>query len=157
MNAKKWKEKIKKWKWLWLKQMMLSCAPSSINHQLKKMKNQVSFTDDVKLKITHTDLLPTMEAGVMCTIDRETFFTFMKNKWTIQVPFVISLTMTKAYITSLISMIWQRANQAVYLLQKRKPMNESKASGWKWKNIHHGPWNIALRPVQMSSCKVAKL
>ena len=38
--------------------------------------------DDTKMKPLHRDLLPTsQEIGMMCTIDGEMFFKFMKHAW----------------------------------------------------------------------------
>ena len=44
-------------------------------------KKKVSFANDVKLKMLHADLLPSMEAGMTCTINGEIFFSFTKNMW----------------------------------------------------------------------------
>ena len=44
------------------------------------MKKKVRFADDEKIKTLHANLLPpTQEAGMICMIDGETLFTFMKK------------------------------------------------------------------------------
>ena len=48
---------------------------------VEKETNESQLTSDVMFEILQTDQLPTMEAGMMCIIDREMFFSFMKNMW----------------------------------------------------------------------------
>ena len=45
----------------------------------KETKRKISIASDLKFKILHADLLPTIEAGLICTIDGEMFFSFTKN------------------------------------------------------------------------------
>ena len=57
-------------------------VPSSMNSWYqKKKKKKGSFRCNVKVKTPQIDLLHTTEAGMMCTIDVEMFFSFGKNAW----------------------------------------------------------------------------
>ena len=93
----------------------------------KEIKKKVSFTNDVKIKTLHADILPTsQETGMMCTINGE-----MNSQWTcesaIWAPHVLSPLMTQAYMTVPRLISWYREAQETCMLQKGT-MHESKTN-----------------------------
>ena len=87
-------------------------------------KKKVRFTENGKQPL---------EAGMMCTIDGDTFFC----SWRIPGPetqehHVISSTMPLAYMTSPTSICPSKATPVLCLLQKRKTLSQGAASWWDW-------------------------
>ena len=53
-----------------------------MEHDEQQVQKKVSFIEDKKFKTPQSDILPlTHEAGVMCTINGQSFYTFRKHMW----------------------------------------------------------------------------
>ena len=58
----------------------------------KGTKKKVSFASNIKLRIPYTYLLHTLEAGMMCIINGEIFFSSTKNTWIIDLGTLCHIT-----------------------------------------------------------------
>ena len=88
--------------------------------QEKETKKKIGFPSNVKFEILHIDLLPTMEADMMCTIKRETFFSIARNTWIRDSGASCHITNHSGLYDVTNVTNWYRESQAVCLLQKRQ-------------------------------------
>ena len=71
------------------------------------------------------------EAGLLCTVDRETFHMFTKNTWIGDLDASCHIANDDmAFMMSLRSMSWYKEVWAICLLQKRQALHESLSCQW---------------------------